>query len=82
MPLASRADMPNKLWIASDELPVVLVIHHEDVVGPCQVLASDLSGGVLGEVVATLRGDPGHGGMGAFADVQLAGPSRADLQVH
>jgi hypothetical protein len=83
MPLASkRRDMPNKLWIAADELLVILVVHYEHVVGPCQILAGDLSGGVLREVVATLGGDAGHGGMGTFAAVPIVGSARADLQVH
>ena len=70
--------MPNKLWIAAEEVLVVLVVHYEHVVGPCQILAGDLSGGVLREVVATLGGDPGHGGMGTFAAVPIMGPAGAE----
>src|SRR5512132_2570380 len=72
-----EADMPNEVWIALDELLVVLIVHDEHVVSPGQVLAGDLNSPVLGEVVATLRRDPGHGGMSTFADVPVVGSARA-----
>jgi hypothetical protein len=74
--------MADEVRIPSGELLVVLVVHHENIVRPFQVVGSDLSGDVPGEVIAALRSDPRHGRVGVPADVPIVRATRSHIQVN
>jgi hypothetical protein len=73
--------MLNEVRIPSGKLLMVLIVHHQNIICPRQVVGGDLGGDVPGEIVAGLCGDPRHCWVSVPADVPVVGAAGADFKV-
>src|SRR3954447_2115767 len=77
-PASSRRTHPASFRVGgSEELPLVVRVHHQDVVRPGEAVGGDLRGDVPGEIGPPPGGDAGHGGMRVPADVPVVRTARA-----
>jgi hypothetical protein len=75
-------DVLNQVRVSAGKLLVILVVHHENIIRPRQVVGGDLGGDVSGKIVAAFCGDAGHRRVSVPADVPVLRAPRADLEVN